>query len=96
MPGNGQCPPHGIGFQAPERNRLAARQGRHEYGSKLAAGVPLASSQQRDHRLSGPPQDQGASDEARARDGRVSEDSWVSTLLTLYASQSNHPTYIHA
>ncbi|GFO08744.1 hypothetical protein PoB_003524900 [Plakobranchus ocellatus] len=42
LPGTGQCPPQGMGFQAPERNRLAARQGRHVYGSKLAAGVPLA------------------------------------------------------
>ncbi|GFN87606.1 hypothetical protein PoB_001411200 [Plakobranchus ocellatus] len=43
MPGNGQCPPHGMGFQAPERKRLAARQGRRECGSKLVAGVPLSS-----------------------------------------------------
>ncbi|GFO08743.1 hypothetical protein PoB_003524800 [Plakobranchus ocellatus] len=35
------------------------------------------SSQQGDHRFSGPPPDQGASDEAQARDGRVPEDSWT-------------------
>ncbi|GFO30390.1 hypothetical protein PoB_005689500 [Plakobranchus ocellatus] len=39
MPGIG----HSMGFQAPGRNPLAARQGRHEYGSKHGAAVPPAS-----------------------------------------------------
>ncbi|GFN97037.1 hypothetical protein PoB_002354300 [Plakobranchus ocellatus] len=43
MPGNGQCPPHRMGFQAPERKRLAVRQGRHECGSKLVASVSPSS-----------------------------------------------------
>ncbi|GFO27158.1 hypothetical protein PoB_005366300 [Plakobranchus ocellatus] len=43
MPGNGQCPPHGLGFQASERKRLTARQGRRECGIKLVAGVPPSS-----------------------------------------------------
>ncbi|GFO37474.1 hypothetical protein PoB_006397900 [Plakobranchus ocellatus] len=43
MPRNDQCPPHGMSFRPPEWYPLAARQDRHEYGSKNVASDPLAS-----------------------------------------------------